>query len=365
MKFTTETAALSAALARVMPIVDRSVSIPILTHLLVRADSAGQVELQSSNFDMHAVAYLPADVTEAGETTIPAAKINDIARNLALGSQVGFSLEGERAIVKSGRSRFALPLLAVAGFPTLAPVAATEWEADAETLGDALKRTVWAAGKDEGRAFLHGVRLTLTDTEAHAVATDGKRVAFVRVPADAGPLTGLTIPSRMVAETIKLLDGAGETVRVCLAPGRVTVRDDHGSLSSKTIDLDYPDYVRFVRKEAPHAIKVGREALAAMLRRVAAIVDKEEDYRMVRLSAHDGLLAVTSKSMDTDGADEIEAEIDGPDVEVRIAADSLVKALANVKGETAVIGYTDASEPLVITGSDDPMTVVNVVTARG
>lgn len=46
------------------------------------------------------------------------------------------------------------------------------------------------------------------------------------------------------------------------------------------------------------------------------------------------------------------------------AACALDRAL-DFGGEPAIIGYTDASEPLVITGSDDPMTVVNVVTARG
>ena len=56
-------------------------------------------------------------IEQPGEVTIPARKLADIWRALPDGADVSVVVEGERAVIRSGRSRFTLATLPAVDFP--------------------------------------------------------------------------------------------------------------------------------------------------------------------------------------------------------------------------------------------------------
>lgn len=78
---------------------------------------------------------------EPGATTVPARKFFDICRGLPEGAEIAVQLEGERMLVRSGRSRFSLSTLPAADFPNL-----DDWQSEVEfTLPQAtMKRLIEA-----------------------------------------------------------------------------------------------------------------------------------------------------------------------------------------------------------------------------
>ena len=84
MKVTIERTALLKALGHVHRIVERRNTIPILSNVLIEARD-GQLTLKSTDLDLEATESAPADVAQAGATTVPAHVIYDIVRKLPEG----------------------------------------------------------------------------------------------------------------------------------------------------------------------------------------------------------------------------------------------------------------------------------------
>jgi DNA polymerase-3 subunit beta len=63
---------------------------------------------------------------EAGATTVPGKRFFDICRGPE-GAEIAVQLEGDRMLVRSGRSRFSLSTLPAADFPNL-----DDWQSEVE-----------------------------------------------------------------------------------------------------------------------------------------------------------------------------------------------------------------------------------------
>ena len=118
MKVTVERAALLKSLGHVHRVVERRNTIPILANVLIRAEK-GKLALKATDLDLEVIETIPAEVSPAGATTVPAHMIYDIVRKLPEGSQIVLDSSGDRAslTIRAGRSRFSLQTLAGERFP--------------------------------------------------------------------------------------------------------------------------------------------------------------------------------------------------------------------------------------------------------
>src|SRR5271154_3780748 len=120
MKATLERTALLKALGHVHRIVERRNTIPILSNVLIEG-SEGRLTLKSTDLDLEATESAPADVAQAGATTVAAHILYDIVRKLPEGAQVSLEMTGEagQMLLRSGRSRFLLQSLPASDFPDI------------------------------------------------------------------------------------------------------------------------------------------------------------------------------------------------------------------------------------------------------
>ena len=63
---------------------------------------------------------------QGGEVTLPGRKLLDIIRALPEKAQITIGIEGERATVRSGKSRFTLTTLPATDFPTVEDIRAQQ-----------------------------------------------------------------------------------------------------------------------------------------------------------------------------------------------------------------------------------------------
>ena len=92
MKVTVERAQLLKSLGHVHRVVERRNTIPVLSNVLMKADGAS-LRLKATDLDLEIVETVPAEVSRAGGTTVPAHMLYDIVRKLPEGSEV--SLEAQ------------------------------------------------------------------------------------------------------------------------------------------------------------------------------------------------------------------------------------------------------------------------------
>jgi DNA polymerase-3 subunit beta len=341
-------------------VVERRNTIPILSNVLLRADDEG-LRLKATDLDIEVTETIPAELASGGSTTVPAHVIYDIVRKLPEGSQVSLESTGDsgQMLIRSGRSRFSLQALPESDFPDLAagdlPHRFTLPSADLKRL---IEKTQFAISTEETRYYLNGIYFHTLEvagqTVLRAVATDGHRLARVEIPAPAGSegMPGIIIPRKAVAEIIKLVDDAGESVGVELSSAKIRLTFGGVVLTSKLIDGTFPDYQRVIPTGNDKKLVIDRQSFAAAVDRVSTI--SSERGRAVKLSIADGQLTLTVNNPDSGSAtEELPADYGADPLDIGFNARYLLDIAAQLSGDTAEFMLADAGSPTLIHDSAD------------
>jgi len=159
MRITIERSNLLKSLNHVHRVVERRNTIPILSNILLRADGQN-LDMKATDLDLEVTEATPANVEQAGATTVPAHLLYDIVRKLPDGSEVllATSTDGGSMTVQSGRSKFSLQCLPESDFPDLtAGTFSHTFKLKATDLKMLIDRTQFAISTEETRYYLNGI----------------------------------------------------------------------------------------------------------------------------------------------------------------------------------------------------------------
>lgn len=223
MKFTVEREHLLKPLQQVSGPLGGRPTLPILGNLLLQVTD-GALSLTGTDLEMEMVARVALiQPHEAGATTVPARKFFDICRGLPEGAEIAVQLEGERMLVRSGRSRFSLSTLPAADFPNL-----DDWQSEVEftlpqaTMKRLIEATQFSMAHQDVRYYLNGMLFETEGSELRTVATDGHRLAVCSMPLEESlPNHSVIVPRKGVIELMRMLDG-GDTRCACRSAATIS-----------------------------------------------------------------------------------------------------------------------------------------------
>ncbi len=355
MRVTVERAALLKALGHVHRVVERRNTIPILSNVLLRAEETG-LRLKATDLDIEVTEIIPAEVTQAGSTTIPAHVIYEVVRKLPEGAQVSLETTGEtgQMQLRSGRSRFMLQALPESDFPDLAAGdMANRFLLPATDLKRLIEKTQFAISTEETRYYLNGIYFHTIESEGalvlRAVATDGHRLARVELPAPGGSegMSGIIIPRKAVAEIQKLLEDGDENVAIELSSAKIRLTFGGVILTSKLIDGTFPDYQRVIPSGNDKDLVVDRQEFAKVVDRVSTI--SSDRGRAVKLALSEGKVVFSVNNPDSGSAtEEIEADYSSSEFEIGFNAKYLLDIASQLEGDTAIFKLADPGSPTLI-----------------
>lgn len=101
----------------------------------------------------------------------------------------------------------------------------------------------FAAGRDPHRYYLNGLHVRTVASYVHFVATDGMRLAVIRVENDTPDEWAFTIPREML-EKIKFPKRAPETAHLTFSDGVVSITHDGTTYTAPEVAGGFPDYTR-------------------------------------------------------------------------------------------------------------------------
>ncbi|MFQ5608006.1 MAG: DNA polymerase III subunit beta, partial [Candidatus Zixiibacteriota bacterium] len=178
MKFSIKREAVLRPLQMVQGVVERRQTLPILANVLLSVRD-GRLAVTATDMEVEVVAYAALPGVVDGEITVPARKMTDICRALPPESDISFEVEGERAIIRCGRSRFTLTTLPASNYPNTDDVAdAVGVAVEGAALKSLLELTQFAMAHQDVRYYLNGLLLEVGAQYVRAVATDGHRLAL-------------------------------------------------------------------------------------------------------------------------------------------------------------------------------------------
>src|SRR3981189_2435425 len=348
MKCTGEREKVLAALQAVIGVVERRQTMPVLANVLLGVRS-GQLAITATDLEVELVAATEVQGQEPGDITGPGRKFLDILRALPEKVPVALGLEGEKVVIKAGRSRFSLATLPAAEFPVIDDINAQQTvQIPRKELLRLLEKTHFSMAQQDVRYYLNGMLLEIDGLSLRAVATDGHRLALCETALAAKAKTSqqVIVPRKGVLELQRVLTEEGVAE---LAIGTNHVRAQIGEIrfTSKLIDGRFPEYARVIPANPPRTVEADRETLRQALQRTAIL--SNEKYRGIRLTARPDLLTLQAHNPEQEEAeDQVEVSYKGEEVEIGFNVNYLLDALGAIESDKVHIGLTDSNSSCLI-----------------
>lgn len=351
MKFKVQREDILRPLQLVGGVVERRQTLPILSNVLLDA-TQDRLAITATDLELEMVVHASLDGAEAGRSTLPARKFMDICRALPEGSLLDIAVEKDRAVLRSGKSRFVLSTLPAAEFPSVEALRETlSFSVPQKLLKTLIERTQFAMAQQDVRYYLNGLLMELSDGELRAVATDGHRLALCK--ADIGvnfeENQQIIVPRKGVSELARLLEDTDLPVDVQIGTNHIRVSTPSFSFTSKLIDGRFPDYQRVIPQGTDKQIVADRNSLRQALVRTSIL--SNEKYRSVRLALSQGSLRVLAHNPEQEEAEEeVPVNYDGTSLEIGFNANYLLDALGAVSSDDIHIKLSDPNSCCLIHG---------------
>jgi DNA polymerase-3 subunit beta len=348
MKFTITRESLQQGLAAVGASIPTRTTLPVLSNILLEASSDG-VRMSGTDLDIAVSLRAPAQVEEAGSLTVPAKKLQELARELPE-QPVRITTRGDRLELTCGRASFRLNGLPADEFPTFPSVDFSErWTIKGSVLQMMVRQTSFAVSTEESRPILNGILWQLGEQDLRMVATNGHRLARIIIPAGEGHSSAradLIVPPKALNQVDRLF-GADDEIEVARSENHLGFRSGGTQIYTRLIEGPYPNYEQVIPRDNDKAAAAERSQLTAALRRMA-VVASEQTHR-VRLAFGGPMLRLSVETSDLGEAhEELEITYDGEPMEIGFNANYLLEVLRFIPSEEIRMTFRSPERAAII-----------------
>jgi DNA polymerase-3 subunit beta len=354
------------SLVQVSGAVEKKQTMPVLSNVLLAVDG-NTLSITGTDLEVELVAKLKLEESfEKAEITVPAKKFVDICKALPDDAIINVTLDEQKLIVKSGRSRFTLSTLPAGEYPNL-----EESEGDLsfvikqEKLRKLIDATSFAVAQQDVRYYLNGMLFDLSAGELCVVATDGHRMALAKGAADIeiSERLQIIVPRKGIAELGRLLSEPENDISITVSKNHIRVTTPEMVFTSKLIDGKFPDYNRVLPKGGDKVMVGERNQVKQAFSRVAIL--SNEKYRGVRAEFDQGSLKILANNPDQEEAEE-QVEVDYQDdyLEIGFNVSYVIDVLNVIKGDMVRFTLSDSNSSALVDDVNDPSAMYVIMPMR-
>ena len=349
MNFNIKRSVLLPCLQCVSGNVERRQTLPILSNLLLEI-KPNSISLTASDMEVELVIDVEVKLDQTTRLTLPAKKILDICRALPEDSTLEFDIQNEKALIKSGKSRFTLATLPAQEYPVIDITDETvDFSLSHEKFTNLLANTQFAMAQQDVRYYLNGLLLEVADKSIKAVATDGHRLAFdeTDIKKSSEETRQVIVPRKGVTELIRLLQTSENEANVKISKNHIQITSDNLSFTSKLIDGKFPDYQRVIPELSETVLTANREELKNSLARAAIL--SNEKYRGVKVGFSKDSLRILAHNPEKEEAEvEVGVTYQGEEMEIGFNVNYIIDALSAIKTEKVILSVLNPNSSCLI-----------------
>ena len=344
LKFSINQSELQNALAVVLKGIATRSTLPILSgiYLDARGDS---LTLQATDLELSIQYTVAALVEEEGKAVVPGKLFSEIVKNLP-DAAVHLEAEDDHAVITCDTASFSIKTLDAEDFPGFPHVdVQQEISIPFSQFASMVKRVARVVSKDESRAILTGVLITVEGPVLKMVATDSYRLAITEAELpDAGEDFQAVIAGSFLQE-ISSLPRTDDPVKLALAENQIVVTYHETVFINRRIEGNFPNYRQLLPDS--HATRVSMEVdrLVAGVKRTSLLGQSSSPVKFdINVASQTVLLSAMTQDVGS-AQETLPCDGDGEDVEIAFNYAYVLDGLASVETERVYLEVQSSLKP--------------------
>lgn len=349
MKFTCEKNSFSREISFAQEIIASKNALSIMSNVLLEAKE-GSLSLKATDIKVSFETIIPVDTIEPGTITVFCDKLSGILSTIPEGD-LSIEQEDSRVIVKPTfkKVRFQLKTISSEKFPEL-PEASDEafFSVPSRQFKDMISQTIFAVSDDETRYFMNGVFIEKVPGGLVLVATDGRRLSYIKKAFDASipDFKGVIVPPKILGLVLKRAPDEG-MIDIAVTEKSIFFRFGSYKLSSVLIEGQFPNYLKVIPESQKNRITLKRADLLDAMKRVAVFVEQKSRRTFIAIS--EGQIVVSSEESDLGTArEEFACDYSGPEATIALNYKYVEEPLKVMDGETIAIEFTEPNRAITV-----------------
>lgn len=350
MKFTCEKNSFSREISFAQEIIASKNALSVMSNVLLSA-TEGSLSLKATDIKVSFETVIPVDMIEPGTVTVFCDKLSGILSTIPEGD-ISIEQDDSKVIVKPTfkKVRFQLKTISSEKFPELPDIGEDSYfSVPSKDFREMVAQTIFAVSDDETRYFMNGVFMERVPGGLVLVATDGRRLSYVKKEFDARipEFKGVIIPPKVLAIVHKRASDQG-LMDIAVSEKSIFFRFGSYKISSVLIEGQFPNYQKVIPESQKNSIVLRRADLLDALRRVAVFV--EQKSRRTFFSISENLIVISSEESDLGTArEEFACEYSGPEATIALNYRYVEEPLKVMDAENISIAFTEPNRAITLT----------------
>lgn len=351
---------LKEAFNKILTVVDKRNSRPILTNCLVEVEK-NKLTLIATDLEVSAKVVLKANTNDMGRVCLNIKNIFDILRELP---DENLELEIDEVKnylnLKCKNIDYSLLITSAEEFPLVSfEKTGTSFSLNSSEILKIINKTSYAISTDETRINLNGIYLQQLEGKLRSVAIDGHRLALFDVGNFSGNSTylqnGVIVPKKGISELKKICDIYPEhEVKITVDDSFINMSfGEEYYLSTRLIAREYPKYQTVIPNKTIHQLKVDRNLILTAVKRIRLL--SNEKTNGVKLDIKKNTLTISANHPALGHAKEIvEVNYSGVDIEIGFNAKYMIDSFSVLDESEIIMEFNNELSPVIIRSENIP-----------
>ena len=345
MKFSINQSELQNALSVVLKGIATRSTLPILSGIYLDAHD-DTLTLQATDLELSIQYSVAALIEETGKAVVPGKLFSEIVKNLP-DAAVHVAAEDDSAVITCDTASFSIKTLDAEDFPGFPHVdVQQEVSIPFTQFASMVKRVARVVSKDESRAILTGVLITIEDGRLKMVATDSYRLAITEaeLPEYAGEEFQAVIAGTFLQD-IAALPKTDGPVSFALAENQIVVTDQDTVFVNRRIEGNFPNYRQLLPDSYATRVSMDVGHLVAGVKRTSLLGQTSSPVRF-DINMASQTVQLSAVAQDVGSAQEtLSCEGEGEDVEIAFNYAYVLDGLSSVSTDNVFLEVQSSMKP--------------------
>jgi DNA polymerase III subunit beta len=335
---------------------------PIFEQVLVEA-KANQVRFSASNGSQFNTIVINAQVEEPVSLALSAKRLNAVLSALAADT-AKFTVKDNSVIIKSGKSRLKSPIFPASEYPDAPRVSSPEStiKCTVAQLAALFNTASYAVAKNDVRAYLCHVNLTIEDQTVRVCATDGHRLSqLIHDDLECEGQGSYLVPTSLISSILSQSIEPESPVTISFNAGQASIVSADVSVVSVLGEGRYPDINQVIPTSRQNSVTFNLNELRGAVKRFHAVASLEKAPVLKFTITNEVELSVSSTDEANCFSESISAEVshtNGDTIVIGVNPSYIADALVKQSGEKVTFYFNTNSAILITCDINELITLV-------